>query len=220
MILGTPIQKQSLQKMVLETLRQAILEREIQPGEQINIRKLAEKLAVSTMPVREALRELEAEGLIAFQSNKRILASQLSRNELYEINAIRIPLEEIALLKCLERRDKPGVKRLEELHRQMSRNGVKGTEWFNLNRVFHMKLHEMSGSTRLFQILQGLWNSTGPYLRLFSDSEGAVDRANKEHALILESIRRNDPALAKKALRSHLKNGLKTIEEALEEYQS
>ena len=217
MILGTPIQKQSLQKMVLETLRQAILEREIMPGEQINIRKMAEKLAVSTMPLREALRELEAEGLIAFQSNRRILACRLSRKELYEIYAIRIPLEEIALLKCLERQDKPGLKRLEELHRQMSRNGVKGTEWFNLNRAFHMKFHEMSGSARLFQILQGLWNSTGPYLRLFSDRESAVDHANKEHALILESIRHNAPTLAKKALRSHLKNGLKTIEEALEE---
>jgi DNA-binding GntR family transcriptional regulator len=217
MILGTPIQKQSLQKMVMETLRQAILEREIKPGEQINIRKIAEKLAVSTMPVREALRELEAGGLITFQSNKRILVNRLSRTELHEIYALRLPLEEIALLKCLERQDTSGLKRLEDLHRQMARNGVKGTEWFNLNRAFHMKLNEMSGSARLFQILQGLWNSTGPYLRLFSDSERAVDHANKEHSLILESIRHNDPTLARKSLKSHLKNGLKTIEEALEE---
>jgi DNA-binding GntR family transcriptional regulator len=217
MILGTPIQKQSLQKMVLETLRRAILEREIKPGEQINIRKLAEKLAVSTMPVREALRELEAEGMICFHSNKRILANRLSREELHEIYAIRNPLEEIALLKCLENQDKPGLKRLEELHRQMSRPGVIGAEWFNLNRAFHMKLHEMSGSVRLFQILQGLWNSTGPYLRLFSDREEAVNHANEEHAVILESIRHKNPALAKKVLKSHLKNGLKIIEEALEE---
>jgi DNA-binding GntR family transcriptional regulator len=216
MILGTPIQKQSLQKMVRETLRQAILEREIEPGEQINIRKLAEKLAVSTMPVREALRELEADGMISFQSNKRILASQLSRAELNEIYAIRIPLEEIALLKCLERKDKAGLRQLEELHRQMEQPGVSGTEWFNLNRAFHMKLHEMSGSTRLFQILQGLWNSTGPYLRLFSDSAKAVYQANQEHDQILKSIRQNNPMQAKKVLRSHLRKGLKTIEAALE----
>jgi DNA-binding GntR family transcriptional regulator len=216
MILGTPIQKQSLQKMVRETLRQAILEREIKPGEQINIRKMAEKLAVSTMPVREALRELEAEGLIAFQSNKRILANRLSPEDLNEIYAIRIPLEEIALLKSLERNDKPGIKRLEELHRQMDKPGVIGGEWFNLNRAFHMKLHEMSGSVRLFQILQGLWNSTGPYLRLFSDSAKAVSQANREHAEILDCLRRNDPAQAKKILRSHLRNGLKTIDAALE----
>ena len=137
--------------------------------------------------------------------------------KLYEIYAIRIPLEEIALLKCLDRQDKQGLKRLEDLHKQMSKPQVGGAEWFNLNRAFHMKLHEMSGSARLFQILQGLWNSTGPYLRLFSDREEAVHRANKEHAMILEAMRHNDPIQAKKILRSHLKNGLKTIEAALEE---
>ncbi|MBI5582365.1 MAG: GntR family transcriptional regulator [Deltaproteobacteria bacterium] len=215
MILSQPIQKQSLQKMVRETLRQAILEREIEPGEQINIRKLAEKLAVSTMPVREALRELEAEGMISFQSNKRILASQLSQEDLNDIYDIRIPLEEIALLKCLERNDKSGLRRLEELHRQMDKPGVIGGEWFNLNRAFHMKMHEMSGSARLFQILQGLWNSTGPYLRLFSDHAKAVSQANSEHAQILDSIRRHDALLAKKVLKSHLRNGLKTIAAAL-----
>ena len=171
MVLGVPIQKQSLQKMVCEALRQAILEREIKPGEQINIRKLAEKLSVSTMPVREALRELEAEGLVTFNSNKRILAKRLSQDDLYEIYAIRIPLEEIALLKSLDRQDKQGLKRLEDLHKQMSKPQVIGAEWFNLNRAFHMKLHEMSGSARLFQILQGLWNSTGPYLSLFSTAK-------------------------------------------------
>ncbi len=217
MVLGVPIQKKSLQKMVCEVLRQAILEREIKPGEQINIRKLAEKLSVSTMPVREALRELEAEGLVSFNSNKRILARALSRDDLFEIYSLRVPLEEIALLKCLDRQDKPGLKRLEELHRQMSKPQIIGTEWFNLNRAFHMKLHQLSGSSRLFKILQGLWNSTGPYLRLFSDQEEAVQRANEEHALILEAIRQNDPVRAKKVLRNHLKNGLKTMEAALEE---
>src|SRR5271157_4840258 len=97
--LEQPIKKQSLQKIVRETLRQAILEREIEPGGQININKVAEKLGVSSMPIREALRELEAEGMVTFGFNKRILASQLSRSELYDIYSIRIPLEEIALSK-------------------------------------------------------------------------------------------------------------------------
>ena len=79
MILGTPLKPQSLQQLVYQTIRQAILEREIEPGEHINIRKLAEKLSVSTMPVREALRQLEAEGMVNFNSNKRIVAGQLSR---------------------------------------------------------------------------------------------------------------------------------------------
>ena len=212
MILETPLKKQSLQNMVYQTIRQAILEREIEPGEHINIRKLAERLSVSTMPVREALRQLEAEGMVSFNSNKRIVASQLSRSELYDIYSIRIPLEEMALLKCFERKDESGLRHLEELQRQMSKPDVTGVEWFNLNRAFHMKLHEMSGSLRLFQILQGLWNSTGPYLRIYSEDKRTVIKGNQEHELILKALRKGDRSGAKRVLREHLRNGLKAIE--------
>jgi DNA-binding GntR family transcriptional regulator len=212
MILGTPLKQQSLQKLVYQTIRQAILEREIEPGEQINIRKLAEKLSVSTMPVREALRQLEAEGMVNFNSNKRIVASQLSRSELHDIYNIRIPLEEMALLKCFERKDETGLRHLEELQRQMSKPDITGVEWFNLNRAFHMKLHKMSGSSRLYNILQGLWNSTGPYLRIYSEDKKNVIKGNQEHELILKGLRNSDSNIAKKTLRKHLGNGLKAIE--------
>ena len=216
MILGTPLKQQSLQKLVHRTIRQAILEREIEPGEQINIRKLAERLSVSTMPVREALRQLETEGMVNFNSNKRIVASQLSISELLDIYSIRIPLEEMALLKCFERKDESGLRHLEELQRQMSKPDISGVEWFNLNRTFHMKLHEMSGSLRLYNILQGLWNSTGPYLRIYSEDKRNVIKGNQEHELILKALRKGDRSVAKRVLREHFRNGLKAIKSNIE----
>ncbi len=211
-MLEEPIKKQSLQKTVRETLRQAILEREIEPGGQININRIAEKLGVSSMPIREALRELEAEGMVTFSSNKRILASRLSRTELYDIYSIRFPLEEIALTKFFNLNDERSLDDLEALHRQMLKPRVTGKDWFHLNRSFHMKLYEMSGSKRLFKILQGLWNNTGPYLRIFSDNKKAVARANKEHGLLLQALRKRDCKQAQKILREHLQNGIRTIE--------
>lgn len=216
MILDTPIKKQSLQKMAYQSLRQAILEREIEPGAVIKISKLAKKLNVSTMPVREALRQLEVESLVSFNSNKSIVASRLSRDELHDIYDLRIPLEVMALLKSFDRSDKKGFKRLAELNRKMSKKGVNGAKWFNLNRAFHLCIFEMSGSVRLCKILEGLWNSTGPYLRIFSESEKAVTRANREHTLILEALRDGDRVNAKKVLRKHLRNGLWVIESHLE----
>jgi DNA-binding GntR family transcriptional regulator len=216
MILDTPIKKQSLQKMAYQSLRQAILEREIEPGAVIKISKLAEKLNVSTMPVREALRQLEVESMVSFNSNKSIVASRLSRAELHDIYDLRIPLEVMALLKCFDRCDKQALKHLGELNRKMSKKSINGSKWFNLNRVFHLSLFEMSGSPRLCKILQGLWNSTGPYLRIFSESEKAVTRANREHTLILDAFRNGDRAKAKKVLRKHLRNGLWVIESHLE----
>lgn len=216
MVLENPIKKQSLQSMVYESLRQALVQREIEPGEQLNIGKLAEMLNVSTMPVREALRRLEAEGLVTFNSNKRILVNRLSPQDLEDIYHIRLPLEELALLKCFDREDQEGVQRLESLHQQMCKPRIGGADWFELNRTFHMQLHEMSGSPRLFQILQGLWNSTGPYLRIFSNSRKAVTRANQEHEAILQALRESDHRKGKKYLRSHLRNGLKSIRRILE----
>jgi len=140
MILDTPIKKQSLQKMAYQSLRQAILEREIELGAVIKISKLAEKLNVSTMPVREALRQLEVESMVSFNSNKSIVASRLSRDELHDIYDLRI----------------------------------------------------------------------------FSESEKAVTRANREHTLILDALRNGDRAKAKKVLRKHLRNGLWVIESHLE----
>jgi len=215
-MLDEPIKKQSLQKIVRETLRQAILEREIEPGGQININRVAEKLGVSAMPIREALRELEAEGMVTFSSKKRILASRLSRSELYDIYSIRIPLEEIALAKFLNLNDKRGLDDLEALHRQMLKPRITGKDWFHLNRSFHMKLYEMSGSERLFKILQGLWNNTGPYLRIFSDNKKAVARANEEHGLLLEALRKRNSKQAQEVLKKHLQNGIRTIELSLD----
>jgi DNA-binding GntR family transcriptional regulator len=122
----------------------------------------------------------------------------------------------MALLKCFDRSDKKGFKRLEELNRKMSKKGINGAKWFNLNRAFHLCIFEMSGSVRLCKILEGLWNSTGPYLRIFSESEKAVTRANREHTLVLEALRDGDRVKAKKVLRKHLRNGLWVIESHLE----
>ena len=202
--------------MAYQSLRQAILEREIEPGAVIKISKLAKKLNVSTMPVREALRQLEVENMVSFNSNKSIVANRLSRDELHDIYDLRIPLEVMALLKCFDCCDRQGLKRLEELNRKMSRKGINGAKWFNLNRNFHLSIFEMSGSPRLCKILQGLWDSTGPYLRIFSESEKAVNRANREHTLIIESLKNGDRAKAKKVLRKHLRNGLWVIESNLE----
>ena len=105
---------------------------------------------------------------------------------------------------------------LEALHRQMVKPRIIGKDWFHLNRSFHMKLYEMSVSERLFKILQGLWNNTGAYLRIFSDNKKAVARANEEHGLLLQALRKRNCRQAQEILRKHLQNGIRTIELSLD----
>ena len=105
---------------------------------------------------------------------------------------------------------------LEALHRQMVKPRIIGKDWFHLNRSFHMKPYEMSVSERLFKILQGLWNNTGAYLRIFSDNKKAVARANEEHGLLLQALRKRNCRQAQEILRKHLQNGIRTIELSLD----
>jgi len=79
-----------------------------------------------------------------------------------------------------------------------------------------MKLYEMSGSERLFKILQGLWNNTEAYLCIFSDNKKAVARANEEHGLLLQALRKRNRRQAQEILRKHLQNEIRTIELSLD----
>src|SRR4051794_31687605 len=80
----------ALPDLVSQTLREDIQRGAIKPGDTIRIRDLAERFGVSAMPVREALRGLEAEGLVTFEKNRRITVRQLSATELLEVAEIRM----------------------------------------------------------------------------------------------------------------------------------
>jgi len=209
-VLSHVLQRESLVVQALDVLRQAILTHQIPPGSPINIRHVARQLGVSPIPIREALRRLEAEGLLVFAGN-RIVVTKLSRAELEDIYSIRIPLENLVVKKIFSSGVPPDLSRLEDLHQKMCQPEVTGAEWFALNRLFHMELHSLAQSPRLFSILQGLWNSTGPYLRIFSEDKKAVKRANEEHQKIIEGLTRGDRGLVCSTLTRHLRNGLRVL---------
>lgn len=214
-ILAHPLRSDTLTGKALDLLRQAILQHEIPPGMPINIRELAQRLDVSPIPIREALRCLEAEGLVTFTPNKGVCVTRLSQADLNDIYSLRIPLEVLAIKKIFSRRPFPDLALLDELHEKMCSPTVNGAEWFQLNRSFHMELHSMAASPRLFNILQGLWNSTGPYLRIFAEQKDAVERANREHDILIEALRARNRVVATKVLSVHLKNGFKVLKALL-----
>ena len=84
MSLRTPLKNKTLQKTVHDAVRNAILIGELKPGELISLKEIAEKLGVSTMPVRESLRQLEAQGLVTFASQRKILVTKLTLEDLKE----------------------------------------------------------------------------------------------------------------------------------------
>jgi DNA-binding GntR family transcriptional regulator len=210
MSLRSPLKKKTLQQTVCDAVRNAILIGELKPGELISLRDIAEKLGVSTMPVRESLRQLEAQGLVTFASQRKILITKLTIEDLTEFYWIRVPLELRAFRRNFESIDEQRLKGLRALQERMSKRGISEAEWNRLNRQFHFILYGAEKSYVLNGALSWLWNNVAPYLAIFARSS-ALEDANHSHFRLLELIEKKDPATAEKVLQKHLESGNEVV---------
>jgi DNA-binding GntR family transcriptional regulator len=210
MSLKTPIKKTTLQQSVLNAIRDAILTGELKPGEPISLKEIATQLDVSTMPVRESLRQLEAQGLVTFASQKEIRVTKLSVEDLQEFYWIRTPLELMAFERALPHLDDKRIAELRKLNEEMSKDGVGGIKWASLNRRFHMIIYGAENSQVLREALDWLWNNVSPYLSIYAQSSALHD-ANTAHREIIEAIAERDLAKGKEVLKRHLESGLTVV---------
>jgi len=208
MTLKNPIKHNSLQKTVYDVLRAAILNGELTPGEQLSLGDIAKKLNVSTMPVREALRTLEAQGMITFSSQKKITVTQLSAEGLEEFYWIRTPLECRSFARNFSMLGSEEIKELDKLHQLMSDVNTSGPEWVKLNRRFHMILYGAEKSRVLKGALAWLWDNVTAYLNLYAQKSSLVEQANRSHAKLIQAIKEKRAQEALEVLREHLKSGL------------
>lgn len=208
---GPPVKKQGLQRTVYQRIRKGILTGAIGPGGQLKIGELAKALNVSANPVREALRQLEAEGMVQFLHNRRIEVVQLSQEDLNDVYSIMIPLEEIALEKCFDLIDDAGIKRLETVCEKMMDPGLHESEWMELNLLFHRTIHQATQSPRLASILKGLRANITPYLYISFGDKGRIKQANIEHNHLVQVLKDGNLAKAKRLLSAHLSHGCTAI---------
>src|SRR5205085_6911224 len=138
---ASPIDLPSIPDIIYQQLRRDIGRGVYRPGP-IRIRPLAERFGVSATPVREALRRLEAEGLVTLRKNQ-IVVNALSETELREIFAIRAELEAFALRSGAEeiRKDSKVLAELESLVAAMDRHEHNPEDWRAANESFHMEIY-------------------------------------------------------------------------------
>ena len=195
----------SLPEIISDQLRTDISRGLYKPGP-IRIGQLAERFGVSPMPVREALRRLEAEGLITFQRNRQITINALSVDEVIEIFELRTELEPFAL-----RRATPRLQHDQEalalLHGLVSRMDVAVDDpdaWRTMNEEFHAVLYRGSGLPRLEAILASLWSTIEPYIRLYLQIAANVEVAHQQHHEMLSLVEAGDGDAAAAVLIAHI----------------
>lgn len=190
---------------ISDLLRRKILTGEIEPGERINVRALESDLGVSHIPIREAIRRLEAEGLVTRQPNVGAVAAQVSLRELEELYDFRRVIEPAIARRSVPRMtdaDVDGVfaalERLEAV--EIAPAGM--DEYVKVHQEFHWRLLAPGASTLIERTLEELWTMAERYLRLLKGS--MVHIADPQHEQMADACRARDAEALASVLTDHL----------------
>ncbi len=187
-------------------LRQAILRGIIKPGDRIRQEDIAERLGASRLPVREALRMLELEGLTENLVNRGARVPLLDMHQVEMLYRMREQLEPLALAESLRILSPERMQRLEEIHDRIEAT-ADVEEFIDLDREFHLLTYAGCTIEQLNASILRLWNCTQHYRRAFMLVSGQSRRwiVNAEHRLILDAIQRRDPTDAGRYLSGHIR---------------
>jgi len=189
---------------VIETyLRKAILSEHFSENEPIRQDEIAKRFNVSKIPVREALKKLEAEGLVIFIKNRGAIVTRMSDDELAQLFEIRILLE-VRLLEL-------AIPLMNESHfiniKKRYQCYVESTniqQWSELNWLFHVSLYEPANCPLIVETVRMINLKLERYLRLQISLSNGKQLADEEHAMIIDACRRGDIPQATDLLKKHI----------------
>lgn len=199
----TKVKTETLQRQVYQQIRDAIIRGHFAPGEPVVIRRLADELGTSPMPVREAIHSLVSEGALEAQGNRSLQVPELTREKFQDLVRVRSLVEPQAVALATENLTAAAISQLKKHNNQLFRAIDQGKleTMLETNRLFHFTVYEAARSPLLLQIIDSLWLRSGPYLRaLFSRAkvlrqELGTEQINLE---LLEAFSERDAESAKR----------------------
>jgi DNA-binding GntR family transcriptional regulator len=202
------IPRQSLPSAIANRLRDKILRGELREGEQLRQHAIAAEFDVSRIPVREAFRQLEAEGLITIIDHRGAVVSALSPDEIQELFDIRAALECAILRRAVPRLTEAELARAErilEAYEEALGDDADFDVWGELHWQFHSTLYVAAGREQFMSLIQTVNNNADRYIRLHILFSRDVHRQVKdEHRAILELCRQRDAEAAGQLLERHI----------------
>ncbi|MDO5684172.1 MAG: GntR family transcriptional regulator [Propionibacteriaceae bacterium] len=191
--------------LVTDWLRQLILNGDLPPGTRLRQETVAAKAGSSRLPVREALRTLEGEGLVALEPNKGARVTSLDLRELDLLYSTRASLEPIIIADSMGAITDEAIAQCEAILRRIE-EGVTIVDFLLLDRDFHLLTYRGCSSQHLLSVVERLWNATQGYRRAFvarHDPEWQ-EVTTMDHRLIMQAVRRRNSELAAKLITAHI----------------
>ena len=213
---ASPIELPSIPDVISVALRRDIGRGIYKPGP-IRVRAIAGRFGVSATPVREALRRLEAEGLVTLR-NRQIVVNALSAEEMHEIYQIRAELESFALRQAAAKlaADEEALAKLDALIEQMDRDEHSPEEWRAGNEEFHLLLYRFAEMPRLQSIINQLWVAVEPYIRIYVSTAKSFGVAQEQHRQLVRHLRGGEFDRAAELMKEHLRGTEELLAEGLE----
>jgi len=205
------------QDNVLKSLRKMLASGRLKPGQQIIQDALASRLGVSRVPVREALKVLQAEGRVVHELHRGYFVSALDVDDLTEIYRLRTILEDEALRVGIPKVTAKDVTHIKALQHECSALGQRG-EVTNLaahNRKFHLAIFRLCGQERLINMIENLWDSLDAYRVIFLNSPENRKRTSEDHARITAAVAAKDLRESLKLHAAHNEHALKALRKQL-----
>ncbi len=195
-------------------LRDEIVSGAIEGGARLGQDALAERFGVSRMPVREALRLLEAQGLVDAPPNRSAIVARLSRDDLLDIFDMRASAEPLALGLALPHLTNAQIDRAAGIQRDIEAAPL--DRFGDLNAEFHRTLHAPCGRPRLLAHIDSLNALADRYLRLAIGTMDHQGPSDAEHRELLDACRARDEASARAVLMAHIVRARDTLAAAFE----
>ncbi|HET8672433.1 MAG TPA: GntR family transcriptional regulator [Thermoleophilaceae bacterium] len=192
---------------VAEALRAAIHRGDLADGAVLNQAAIASHFGVSRVPVREAMRQLQAEGLITTRAHRLAVVRSLSLERIVEIYDLRALLEGYVIERAVPKIDAALLKKLTTLEKEM-RDVADHPRWLELNARFHQMLYEPADAEVTLELIEQLRARAERYVRLWSKGAGIhrPKEAGREHARILKLVEQGDGAGARQAIEEHVRH--------------
>jgi hypothetical protein len=187
-------------------LKDRILEGKYKPGMRLIQDELAIEFKASRSPIREALRMLEADGLVTIKTHSGAWITKLDYAEFEELYQIRERVEPLMLRLSIPHLTTKLIKELEATLEKLN-EATTVQQFLKLDREFHLLTYEGAATSYLGEIVQRMWNTTQPYRRRYSQilEREHFTSAHLEHTLLMKAIKRADLDDAERILYGHIR---------------
>jgi len=199
--------------LIFNILKEKIISGEIKPNERLIIRNIASSLGVSETPVREALKMLEAKGLVSSIPHVGAVVTKLNLKEIKDILVIRFNLECLATKLAVDNISIEEIYKLNIKVKEMAKC-IEQKDYVNfghLNRKFHQIIYNSTKNQVLYKLIFDLWDKTERVRSVFSLDPGLMNKSHSEHIKLIEAFKSKDKNLTVKIVEEQKERASSTL---------